>query len=732
MRPEVYYMKFIRFLLLAAFVLSLTACVGGGSKKSSVNDDTRVLSTVKVDDEGKLSYVGSGDLEGFELNIDDPALAGRTIYIEKSAAAYVTGGYVAVSDKYSVRLTDAETSVDTYYEGGVTVPYSSSMLAAEGGTAADVSVCSIINGVVVASATTAGSGAYVTSGIDFPVSFFAGYRKVVEFNTSGVIQSKGLSYASADSAGDYLQDPAGTLHPDVLRGLFHIQPGEKILLGINEAAYGDTVADVQWSITSKPAGSTSALTADGDDTMLIPDVVGTYIVQAEILGGNGQTTEESANIEAQAYSYNAALGDAYCYFQCHTGTFSPSTKDQYGRTLFRDIVSMWQGTAHSTTFNRVSGSVDSACFKCHTTGFLYADRDNNGTDEYSIADGYDDTIGAANWGTPAVGDAHLRNVTCEACHGPTSTGADMIAKHYSNTSLSSDTCLACHDHGNIGGGHFFEYSDAHDKAFTLADGTVASTSACAKCHTGEGMMGRIFGVNINTANRTDVTGVTCNVCHEPHGEGGNNAQLRLSGTYEIDLADGTLTANAGDALICYNCHNADMQLPAVGVMPHNSQAEMFQGVGGYDYGEDLNRYLTGHSITGVTCNDCHMNRNEGVTHQMLMTENTADRLIFCSTPGCHVSGLPEFTDGHFDRGGKLAGIRVKIDQLADTINSKAGFAAGTAISASYAAADSDLKTALDRAAYNYNFIKNDRSFGFHNPSYAEKLIDLSLADLANY
>jgi formate-dependent nitrite reductase cytochrome c552 subunit len=175
-----------------------------------------------------------------------------------------------------------------------------------------------------------------------------------------------------------------------------------------------------------------------------------------------------------------------------------------------------------------------------------------------------------------------------------------------------------------------------------------------------------------------------------------------------------------------------MQLPAVGIMLHNSQAEMFQGVGGYDYGADLNPFLTGHSVLGVTCNDCHMNRNEGVTHQMLMTENTADRLILCNNPACHNLGSPEFTDGHFDINGRLAAIRVKIDQLADTISSKAGFASGTAISASYSAADSDLKTALDRAAYNYNFIKNDRSFGFHNPSYAEKLIDLSLADLANY
>lgn len=106
-------MKLIRFLLLAVFILSLSACVGGGSAKSSVDDDTRIMTTAVVDGEGRLSYTGSGEFEGFALSIDDIALAGRKIYIEKSEAPYVTGGFVAVSDRYSVRFTDSTVSVRT-------------------------------------------------------------------------------------------------------------------------------------------------------------------------------------------------------------------------------------------------------------------------------------------------------------------------------------------------------------------------------------------------------------------------------------------------------------------------------------------------------------------------------------------------------------------------------------------------------------------------------------------
>jgi len=725
-------MKIVRFLLITTCLFALTACLsGGGTAASPVDDDTRVMAEVVVGSDGAISYTGSGSFEGFSFNATVPALAGRTVYIEKSDSAYVIGSYVSLSSKYSVRLTDTELALaDTLYDVSVTLPYSAGILASEGGGTSDVVFCSLLNGVPVVSSSTMGAGSYITANVSFPFSYFAGYKKVVSVSSANIIALKGVSYKAALDAGDVLTDPASSQLADFVRGTRHIQPGEKAKLGIKETVFGETVATASWSITSKPAGSASILTADGDDMILIPDTEGTYVISLTATGVNGKTATDSITILAQNYSYSASVGDASCFYICHDGSFeSSSHTDKYGRSLFRDIPAIWGASAHAGAFTPVAAETDTTCFQCHATGFLYTDRDENGTDEYAFADGYDDTI--TNWAAPATtGDAHLKNVKCEACHGPgTVTTGDFADVHYSDTTLGSDMCLACHDHGTITG-HFFEYSTAHDNAYTLAGGTVAKNAECFKCHTAEGAMGVIFDKEFTPSNTDTVTGIGCSVCHDPHGEGGLDAQLRISGNFSIPLSTGAYTAAAGKGLVCYNCHNADATLPAVGSIPHNSQAEMVQGVGGYTYGTDLAAVKSEHGDLGLTCSDCHMSKSAGTTHQMLMTEGTAERIGGC-TASCHATA-PIFADGHYDYNGTMAAVRAKITQLQDLINTKAGLASGTAVRAFYTSGSEALNTALNNAAYNYNFILSDKSSGFHNPDYAETLVDLSLADLANY
>lgn len=744
-------MKSVKRLLLTFCFVALTACSSGDNTNNDENDDEhhggdRLITIAVVDPAGTLSYTGHDEFEGFALFAFNPELAGRMIYIEKTESAYLMDGYLSLSSNYDVRFTKGRGSGKgksaELYDVSVTVPFSRSMLETEGGTETDVIVCGLKDGAVSAFTTLSAGTGRVQADATMPYSFFSGYLKTaIASETPGIIKIAGRSYRAAEEAGRYLTDPNGVDHPDTARGINYVQPGEAVLLAVNQEAFGESINSSNWSL-QVPQGSSAVLAEEGDYRAFIPDMEGEYGVTLELDGINGKRSDETLIITARNYRSAMPGGESNCLYACHDGSMASSgSRDKYGRQILRDIATPWNTTAHAGAFEKIAEVTYSGCLKCHATGFLFADRDQNGTDEYIEASGFDDTI--TDWAAPAAtGSAHLKGVTCEACHGPAGEGG---SSHYANTPISSDMCLACHDQESRSI-HFFENSDAHENTHTAAGGNVVKNAECFKCHTGEGIMSRLFDAGITPSTTASVTGIGCPVCHDPHGErdnaagggghgGGNDEersdpQLRITGTFNIRLASGDFRVDADTALICYYCHNADTQLPAVGAIPHNSQVEMFNGVGGYDYGQNLSAVQGNHGM--LDCNYCHMSHQDGTTHNMNMAVNASARIASCQSSPCHAATPPEFSNGHYDMNGNLSGVRAGFRQLADAINAKAGFPPGSAIRAVYSADSEELTVALNRAAYNYNFILSDRSSGFHNPVYAERLIGLSLEDLSRF
>ena len=703
-------MRFIKFLLAAMLLFALAGCLGNGDVKSSINDDTRIIVTTQVGSDGKLNYVGSGDMEGFTVSATSTELAGKTVTIEKAEASYSVDGYISLSSLYKITVDGLESTVPAT----ITLPYNANILASEGGSASDSVFCSL--GDNVTEFTTAhGSGSDVSATSSIVGNYFAGYKsQTADSSVSGIIKLVAVSYSAATST---LLDPSGNSLPDTSRGIDHVQIGESVFADIDEVVFGESVSSYIWTLTSKPSGSSATLTYSGTGVYLVPDVAGTYKLSLTLNGVNGTTTTETKNIFALTYSADQGAGTAMCYVECHTGAYASSTVvDKYGRQLLRDMITPWSTSAHGQAFADISGETDSTCYQCHATGFRY--------DGY-VAAGYDEKV--TNWTTmAATGATHLQGVTCEACHGPNSgVSGSFFDRHYDKTPTTSNVCLTCHDYSGVSG-HEFKYSDTHDQSHTLANGNVARNSSCFKCHTGEGMMGRIFDVDITPSNTESISGIGCSVCHDPHGESGLASQLRTTGSYT--LPDGT-TASVGTSKLCYYCHNAEVSLPAVGTIPHNTQAEFMQGVGGYEYGQDLGFTKSVHSIQSVQCATCHMKENGKATHELDMHDDPAARITNCVVSGCHTTS-PTYTDGHYEYDGRVADVRDKMDQLKAAINAKAGLASGTAIAASYSASTAALSTALNRAAYNYNYLLYDRSGGLHNPNYAALLLDLSIADLA--
>jgi len=86
----------------------------------------------------------------------------------------------------------------------------------------------------------------------------------------------------------------------------------------------------------------------------------------------------------------------------------------------------WQKTGHAKAFvdlSKDNRQTDAECLSCHTTGF-------------KVKGGF----------TSESATAHLKDVQCEACHGPGVMHSRRPQKGYG--AVSEMTCLQCHDPAN--------------------------------------------------------------------------------------------------------------------------------------------------------------------------------------------------------------------------------------------------------------------------------------------
>ena len=207
----------------------------------------------------------------------------------------------------------------------------------------------------------------------------------------------------------------------------------------------------------------------------------------------------------------------------------------------------WQTTAHADAFKTLetSGRMQGLCQACHTV--------NN------LGNVLTDTVS----GWRSTKDARYHDVQCESCHGPglqhvtSPARGQMLASIHADTgSTVTNGCAECHS----GTHHPFvdEWRKSrHATSFTRAYNGATATApeipggpkaSCRGCHIGQAVLEN-WGVNTNyiekTAGQTIATGegVTCGVCHDPHGSG-NPKQLR----YPVDSRD-------PENNLCTRCHN---------------------------------------------------------------------------------------------------------------------------------------------------------------------------------
>jgi len=367
---------------------------------------------------------------------------------------------------------------------------------------------------------------------------------------------------------------------------------------------------------------------------------------------------------------------------CHNGTTGKMGK-----------VDIWLTTLHATAYDSIPASERSflqnsvSCLPCHTTGWDTTVTIGGFSDFFrDNAHTHADTLGMQN----------TKNVQCEDCHKPYSTGIAY------DTSYAAAKCGQCHG----GDPHTPIYEDWKKSMHAISKYTssgkqtmTATNTQCAGCHTSEGMVQWFNQTTITpsivVADTSISNSIACAGCHDPHGSP-NAHQLRLP-----------------IAQLCEKCHNPeypqDSVGTAVGKAVHNSTAYMFEGKGGYEYPGSF--YPSSAHTTALPnkCVTCHV----ATVTPASVTANTpvytghsfVPRKEACET--CHADIDTSSTNFDYRR------TQTTCDSLAAVLATKLATAKNKADSSSLG---------FMHAKFNYDFYTGDGSHGIHNADYAKGLL----------
>ncbi len=287
----------------------------------------------------------------------------------------------------------------------------------------------------------------------------------------------------------------------------------------------------------------------------------------------------------------------------------------------------WQATAHADAWNGLqqSGAVRESCEACHTVSSL----GNAVTQE------------AVGW--VAVEDDRYHDVQCESCHGPGQTHVenpgevnDPLAPMQVGATLTTG-CGECHS-----GTHhpFVEEWEQSPHGSVVA--AAAGREECEGCHVGEGVL-RQWGVTSDYLEKESLLQtagqsmpITCGVCHDPHSDPWDDAQLRFP-----------VTTSNFEQHLCGRCHDRrtspDPQ-SSHGLEPHSPETALLEGTAGWfppgsTIDEQEIRGTHGAAANTRLCATCHVNSFE-VTDEDANFVFQATGHLFLAAPCLDASGIP--------------------------------------------------------------------------------------------
>ncbi len=389
----------------------------------------------------------------------------------------------------------------------------------------------------------------------------------------------------------------------------------------------------------------------------------------------------------------------------------------------------WTGTHHAGAYEALVASAaenNPYCLQCHTTGW----------DDIVAFDGTVTTPGVDNGGYDDYANVNLRNVTCEACHGP--MGPDF-SSHEPDVELvvTGETCNRCHS-------QYEEYETSiHGTSIERAGGieefnTEWNRTGCAECHVSEGFIKLWDADWADRAIPAEGYQVGCATCHDVHSLDEENNPAYLRGLAPFPIVYGGPTQpdtfqvpneelgllSFGKGQLCAQCHHARRnEANVVGQInngsprpgPHASpQADMVVGYGSWE--------IDGYTYERESVHRPDVQIGEGSLADMCVT--------------CHVHTVPGETPGHDYHGHSFAPVveacnqchatpddfnyhnrRAEIQELMNTL-----FAMLPNDGTIPLFTSSTTTREQREAAYAWFFVTNEGSMGVHNYTYAHSLL----------
>lgn len=533
-------------------------------------------------------------------------------------------------------------------------------------------------------------------------------------------------------------------------------------VGVGQPAYLEaqvrtTIADanilgVTWELVSKPIGSSAALAPSplltnmpiynpGDRSffkvasrrLLRPDVPGQYLVRATVAtnGGNLVLTRE---ITGGTY-----LGKSICQY-CHSGGYLP------------DMVTPWSKTHHASALTNAldghyGGHFNQNCIKCHSVGYdTYFAATNGGFDDIQAQTGwtFPPTLTNGNYLAMPQDLRDKSNVQCESCHGPGSEHAYSLGNtNRIGVSFSAGDCAQCHDSEpyHVKGQEW--NNSLH--AIAVRTPTGEGRGACVRCHGGYGFVDYVDGKPQNQQ-RLDYEAITCAVCHDPHGQD-NPSMLRTVGP--VTLMDNVTTiSNGGKGQLCMNCHMTRrdavsyVETAAANAQfgPHyGAQTDMLMGVNAITYGKQIPSSAH-REVVADSCVACHL-QEVSASHPAFgkagghtfrpgwdggtPTDPADDIHLTGACVQCH-GNIDTFNlkRQDYDGDGVINGVQTEVKNLLARLARLLPPIGQPTVTVAAGYTRQQL-----RAAYNYQFVYYDGSYGVHNVAYAVGLLKASIADL---
>lgn len=294
------------------------------------------------------------------------------------------------------------------------------------------------------------------------------------------------------------------------------------------------------------------------------------------------------------------------------------------------------------------------------------------------------------------------------------------------------SCLVCHSGTNMEQKQA-EFSMSVHSAGAIAVDYAGGRASCAPCHSHEQFV-QTMTLGSVAGDITNPSAWQCGTCHGIHKSfEGIDYALRSSDPVPARINPSVTLDMKGNSNLCAVCHQSRAGDPLASnpsavtfnitsrTGPHyGPQANLVAGVGFAEiegsvaYPEPNSSY---HLNAQASCTGCHMGEfgNGGGGHSFNPSLNA------CNT--CHE------TDD-FNYGGRQTDVAAKLNQIRDKLV-ELGVVTGND-ETGYSPVPGQYPMVLARAYFNWKGLKDDRSYGVHNPRYINALLMNTLEALNAY